>query len=124
MSKLDHAPDDPAHWTTRGKEKGTTAKQRAILGGWPELYTWLYDMGSGYIHGDGFALENFDAFPASDLKGIPEMTSILLMSFVQETLNEFPVIERIEGVIPAFNAFGTRHHHDTKEMLDADGDED
>lgn len=101
--------DDEDRWTTRkGGARGLSVKQRARLGNFDLAYEFLYEIGSAYTHGDGYAITHGGAFTPSDWVGIPEQAGLLLMTFASDVLDEFPDFERPE-IVQAWNAYVACH---------------
>lgn len=104
IESLPKHPDDGDRWTSRKGVSGLSTRQRARLGGFESHYNFLYERGSGYAHGDGYAIANGVYFTPSDWENIPEQAGLLLMGFASDILDEFPELERAD-IVQAWNAY-------------------
>lgn len=105
IATLPGGKDDGERWTTRKKEPpGLSTGQRARLHGFDLHYDFLYDVGSAFIHGDGFAISHARYFTPADVQNIPDQVGLMLMTFASDVLDEIAGLDHGE-IAEAWNAY-------------------
>lgn len=107
MSSMRRGPNDPERWSgRRGGPKGVNVWQRAQAGNWEESYALLYELGSGYVHSDGYAIQDL-AMPARESDAIlARFTGNFVMVFTEELFKAFPELDSDQSLVRAWNRYG------------------
>jgi hypothetical protein len=98
-------PDDPDRWVSKLKKPGVSAWMRAKVGNWQPHYAFVYEVGSAFVHADGYAIEELHPFHAADARGMAEQGAVLLTIIILELVQEYPTIEQVPEVAAAWEAY-------------------
>jgi hypothetical protein len=105
LAGLQAGPDDPDHWIPKPKKPGVSARKRAVAGNWQPHYDFLYEIGSAFVHADGYALADVRSFTSTEATGMAEQGNILLMCIILDLVQEYPAIEQVPEVDAAWEAY-------------------